>query len=819
MSDEGDPQGPLRSSSPRPGPDALYGPTPTPPPLENGDGWSADPLLVCGAEAYVEGEYLYQDYVHDDHGADQRSVLSRSPRDARSANGSFSPATGDLSYPTDHERYVYNAADLLEFRARVSESPDAEDAESPEHDEIVYRITLNAMTAPAVAAVAIGIDTSGTGAPAGGRTDWGYGLGDLGASVDHVLVTWGTGAELDGERLADDRVRVDVERNQIEVRAPLDPGQETWRHYCAVGLWDTERERFTQPAVNPDEHTPGGARSDADPPPVFNVGFRFEEPLTEESLNLVGIAEALGSVLAGGLPRLATGAMGRLAPGGRVGAVLADLRTALDGDLPRTIGRGNWREYAQAQALAQRDISRFHADVDFGCLRDEVDDDRVPESGYLTFLYPSRYDYARQGADPSKRLFWGRIQPYAAYVPADLDPDEPAPMTLLLHSLGCNHNEYGVFMPALVEGIAEAHGGLVVTPEARGPGRWYRKRGEVDVFEAWRDLERRYEIDRDRVTVAGYSMGGFGAQVLAAKYPDLFGRAFAAVSPPSEDPVESATMGLLRSPATVTRTLFGGRGGGEFLSLFSDHPENAMRVADNLRHVPMLLWNGGIDPLVPVTGPVSAARRLRRLGYRHQLDVFPAATHVLPAIRDRWDRAPAFLAAGTVTRNPPRVTYRRVPAFDEPELGLAYDGAHWLSAITVRDDADEGFVDAVSLAEGYDEPVAEGFRETGSTPQRRVSTGATWVDLEPVAEPANELRVTLEGVEAVVVWIEEAGLDPEVGLRVVVDSDGPSTVTLAGSVGREVVPVSEGVSTVELGPLAGPDADDASAAGEPGVGD
>ncbi len=807
MSEDASERGDPSSSSPRPGPDALYGPTPTPPPLENGPGWSADPLLVCGAEAYVEGEYLYQDYVHDDHGADQRSVVSRSPRGADSAYGSFSQATGDIHYPTDHHRYAYNAADLLEFRARV------------DGDEVVYRVTLNAMTGPAVAGVAIGIDTSCSGAPRDGRTDWGYGLGDLGASADHVLVTWGTGAELDGERLADDRVSVDVERNQIEVRVPLSPGRETWRHYCAVGLWDAEAGRFEQPAVQPDADTPGGARSDADPPPVFNVGFRFDEPLTEDSLNLLGIAEALGSVLTGGLPRLATGALGRLVPGTRVGSAVEGLRTALDGDLPRTIGRGNWREFAQARALAERDVSRFHADVDFAKVRDEVVDDRVPESGYLTMLYPSRYDFDRQGADPDNKMFWGRIQPYAAYVPPDVDPDEPVALTLLLHSLGCNYNEYGVFMPGLVEGIAEATGGIVLTPEARGPGRWYRKQGEVDVFEAWRDLERRFSVDRDRVTVAGYSMGGFGATVLSAKYPDLFARSFAAVSPPSEDPVESATMGLVRSPAKLTRDLFGGPGGGEYLTLFSGHPENAAAIADNLRHVPALLWNGGVDPLVPVTGPLGYARELRKLGYRHQLDVFPAATHILPAIRDEWDRAPAFLAGGTVTRHPARVTYRRVPEFDEPELGLAHDEAYWLSAISVREGADEGLVDAVSLADGYDEPVAGRFRETGVTPQRRLTAGTEWVDYDPVAGPDNEVRLTLEGVDGLHVWVAEAGLDPTEPLTVAVDADGPATVTLAGSFGREVLAVPAGESTHEVGPLAGPGADDGTATGEPGVGD
>jgi hypothetical protein len=343
----------------------------------------------------------------------------------------------------------------------------------------------------------------------------------------------------------------------------------------------------------------------------------------------------------------------------------------------------------------------------------------------------------------------------------------------------------------------------------------------VDVFEAWRDLETRYEIDRDRVTVAGYSMGGFGTQILSAKYPDLFARGFPVVSPPSEDPIEGASFGLLRSPPLLTRRLLGGQGGGEFLTLFTGHQENAGALVENLRYVPMLLWNGGLDALVPVTGAYDYARRLREEGYRHQLDVFPAAGHLLPAIRDRWDRAPAFLARGEVEHDPTRVTYRRDPEFDEPELGLAHDKAYWVSDISVRDEDDSGLVDAHSLAEGYDRAVSENFRETGSTPQHRVTRGTKWVDTEHVHDEANELHVKVENVDATVLWVEEAGLDPAEELRLIVRSDGPATLALAGSFGRETVDVTEGDTTIDLDPLTDPTPGEggASTGGEAGVGD
>src|SRR5512134_3421079 len=53
----------------RPGPDALYAPAPGAPQLENTGPWEAEPILVSGATAYRDGEFLYQDFLLDDHGA------------------------------------------------------------------------------------------------------------------------------------------------------------------------------------------------------------------------------------------------------------------------------------------------------------------------------------------------------------------------------------------------------------------------------------------------------------------------------------------------------------------------------------------------------------------------------------------------------------------------------------------------------------------------------------------------------------------------------------------------------------------------------
>ena len=97
-------------------------------------------------------------------------------------------------------------------------------------------------------------------------------------------------------------------------------------------------------------------------------------------------------------------------------------------------------------------------------------------------------------------------------------------MTLLLHSLSANYNQYtGHAQPVAVR---DPRGpSIVITPEARGPDQFYEGLGEADVFEVWADVAHLYKLDPDYTDITGYSMGGFGTFDLGAQFPDLFARA------------------------------------------------------------------------------------------------------------------------------------------------------------------------------------------------------------------------------------------------------------------------------------------------------
>jgi dienelactone hydrolase len=742
------------ATPPRPGPDFLYDDNPTPPQLQNTGGWVADPLMVSGTEGYDDGEYLYQDFVYDDHGAD--TSPGPTPPNPR-PDATYGAATGDVVYPADHATYRDNAADLLEFRCR----PVGSDGEGEAVPGIAYRLTLQTMAEPDAAAVAIGIDTG-----SGERTDWGHGLGDLGAGVDHVLAVSGDEATLDGSADGVRSVSVDVERSQLEVVVDLDPGAARWTHYCVTGVRDGAADgiRFAPVAAQPTADQPGGANGQ-DVPPVFNVGFRFDEPLgalneepEELERELEQQREAVGS---------------------------------------RTLGYGNRRDHAQAKALADRDISEFGADVDFARLRGGTVDRRVPETGFMCRLYGSAFDLgttdrfdSSEGLDADEPIYLGQVQPYAVYVPSNYDPADPEPTPLWLdcHSRSACYTQYATYSPDQLRQLGEENGTIVLTPEARGPTGWYQQEAEIDVFEAWRDLRNRYAVDEDRVFLGGYSMGGYATYKYGAQYPDLFAKAFAVVGPPGEDVLAGPTDGNLKANDGA-----------------SADPENTMRITDNLRHVPLLMWNGSNDELVPLPGVINYEQDLREHGYRHELGVFPGYEHFTFAIRDDWGPGADFFAgdylgAPTVTRNPARVTYRAVPDFDH-DLGgnapeLVHDGAYWVQEITPRGSGDsvEGLVDAVSHADGYGDPVAEDFRGPGTEPAPHTKRGTRWGAPLDVSAARNALDVTLEGVDSATVFVEAAGLDPARRLTVTVESDGSSTLVLKGSFGKRAVEVEAGTT-------------------------
>ena len=251
--------GPVRSPSPA---RTSSSPSGHAPQLQNTGVWRAPPILISGASAYREGEYLYQDLLYDDHGARG----ARDPADPRrSVDETAATPNGSYTYPTD-SAYVGNAADFVELRVK------------PLRDATAFRVTLNSLTDPALVAFTIAI-----GGTPGVPRELPHGA-NAAAPADLFLTVHGNEAELldaaTGQPAGSPAVQVSLRRRQFDLRidGDWDPGLGTVRLAAAVGLWDRQAGRYLVPGATATPTTPGGRRRPRRPSAIFNVAFRGRSP-------------------------------------------------------------------------------------------------------------------------------------------------------------------------------------------------------------------------------------------------------------------------------------------------------------------------------------------------------------------------------------------------------------------------------------------------------------------------------------------------------------------------------------------------------------
>ncbi len=123
----------------------------------------------------------------------------------------------------------------------------------------------------------------------------------------------------------------------------------------------------------------------------------------------------------------------------------------------------------------------------------------------------------------------GSIQPYGITLPANYDASKPTRLYVWLHGRG-NQNTETEFLFSFPNGgpgkpaVAD-NGQIQLDVYGRLNSAGYHWAGEADVFEAIEAVEKRLNIDRSRILLRGFSMGGEGAWHIALHYPDRFAAA------------------------------------------------------------------------------------------------------------------------------------------------------------------------------------------------------------------------------------------------------------------------------------------------------
>jgi pimeloyl-ACP methyl ester carboxylesterase len=115
-----------------------------------------------------------------------------------------------------------------------------------------------------------------------------------------------------------------------------------------------------------------------------------------------------------------------------------------------------------------------------------------------------------------------------SYLPLQYDPSKKWPVIVYLHGYNGANPEYYNWWSAdkRHDGVTDRHGVIFIEPHGRGNTQ-YRGIGDRDVLKCIELAKQKFNVDEDRVYLAGSSMGGFGTWNVATRHPELF----AAIAP------------------------------------------------------------------------------------------------------------------------------------------------------------------------------------------------------------------------------------------------------------------------------------------------
>jgi predicted peptidase len=111
---------------------------------------------------------------------------------------------------------------------------------------------------------------------------------------------------------------------------------------------------------------------------------------------------------------------------------------------------------------------------------------------------------------------------YALSVPTNYSAEHPVPLILALHPGGERPPYYGdLFLRQVAAPALSDLGAIIVAPDC--PTRsWAEEGADRAVMALLAQVLNEFTIDRRRILITGFSMGGAGTWFMAARHPDLF---------------------------------------------------------------------------------------------------------------------------------------------------------------------------------------------------------------------------------------------------------------------------------------------------------
>lgn len=242
-------------------------------------------------------------------------------------------------------------------------------------------------------------------------------------------------------------------------------------------------------------------------------------------------------------------------------------------------------------------------------------------TGWLTKAYISTIDDTRQ--------------PYLLHIPRSYDSKKLYPLIIYMHGVtrGARHFRYMLEELAGVnaDSIEDA---ILLSLEGRGT-LWYDHIAEEDMLSVIRAVKEAYPIDEERIYLWGQSMGGYGSYRIACKYPHMW----AAIAPCA---------------------------GGSIPSLLG-----------NLKHIPVNIFHGEKDVIIPVEEAYEAFNTLQSLDQEVYLSVIPGGDHQTDEVVTQNSKFWKWFLKYKKKQNPRHVVYNT--------YSLRHNRAYWVTI--------DGFID------------------------------------------------------------------------------------------------------------------------------
>jgi predicted peptidase len=203
----------------------------------------------------------------------------------------------------------------------------------------------------------------------------------------------------------------------------------------------------------------------------------------------------------------------------------------------------------------------------------------------------------------------GQSRPYQIYVPADYDPDLEWPVVLVLHGAAGSSG-----LPQTTRDLAEQirlrrseFSGIGVFPQVR-PGRsWTEPDEQAVAIAAVEQTIEEFNVDTQRVSVIGFSMGAIGAYRMVARSPQRFS-AMVAIAGRVEVNQKFEAVDRAAHP-------------------FVNAADPFAALADRLKLIPVRLYHGDRDEVIGVEQSRRLAEALKAVGADVTYVEYPGADH------------------------------------------------------------------------------------------------------------------------------------------------------------------------------------------------